>query len=401
MIIPNNRAFQLKNAIRDVAVIASNYEKKTGNKVLKLNIGDPLRYDFKTPEHMKRALSNAVMNDYNYYSESQGLLELREYIAHYENKKNKLGLTSDDILVTTGVSEAMNFTFASLLQQGDNVLVPGPTYPPYNAIIKFYGAEPISYELIEDESWRPNIDDLREKVDERTRAIVIINPNNPTGALFKKKEIKEIMDVAAEHNIPIISDEIYDLMVYDKEEFVSPTRIDNQEVPIIVFNGFSKVFFATGWRLGYVYLKDDNNQLSDVWKSMNNLSKIRLCVTTPIQKAAVSALKEPKDYFNNYMKMLKERRDFIYKRVSEIDGLEAQKPKGAFYTFPKITSSKYKSDYDFVMDMLYKANVLLVHGSGFDEVYGKMHFRSVFLPTIETLSTAFDRIEKVMKEKES
>ncbi len=238
---------------------------------------------------------------------------------------------------------------------------------------------------------------MRKRINERTKAIAVINPNNPTGALYEKKTVKEILDLAGEYDIPVISDEIYDLMTYEGEH-VSPGSL-TKDVPVIVMNGLSKVYFATGWRLGYFYYVDPENKLAEVREAVDKLMRIRICPSTPAQFAAIAGLTGPMDYLEEYMKKLKERRDYIYKRLTEIPGVSTQKPQGAFYIFPRIDErSKWKSDKEFVLDVLHEAHVLFVHGSGFGRA-GNWHFRIVFLPPVEILEKAMDRFEEFMRKR--
>ncbi len=395
MVSASRRAMSVEYAIRDVVLPARELEKK-GIKIIKLNIGDPVKFDFQPPKHMKEAYCKAIWDGHNYYSDSEGILELREAIVEREKRKNGVDITVDDVFVTAAVTEAIQLIFGTLIDGGEEILIPGPSYPPYVSLVKFYGGKPVAYRTIEEEGWQPDIDDIRKKISEKTKAIVIINPNNPTGALYDKKTIKDIVDIAGEYDILIISDEIYDMLVYEGEH-VSPGSL-TKDVPVVVVNGLSKVYFATGWRLGYMYFVDPENKAAEVKEAVGKLARMRLCPNTPAQKAAVAGLKGPMDYLKEYLAKLKERRDFIYKRLNEIPGISAQKPKGAFYIFPKIEEGPWKNDKEFVLDVLYNAHVLFVHGSGFGEG-GEMHFRSIFLPPVEVLAEAMDRLEKFMKQK--
>ncbi|WP_048148418.1 pyridoxal phosphate-dependent aminotransferase [Palaeococcus ferrophilus] len=396
MIHPSERAMGVEYAIRDVVLPARELEKK-GIKVIRLNIGDPGKYDFQPPEHMKEAYCRAINEGHNYYGPSEGIPELREAIVEREKRKNGVNVSPDDVRVTTAVTEALQLIFGGILDPGDNILVPSPSYPPYTGLVKFYGGIPNEYTTLEEEGWQPDIDDMRKRIDERTKAIAVINPNNPTGALYEKKTVKEIIDLAGEYDILIISDEIYDLMTYEGEH-VSPGSL-TKDVPVIVMNGMSKVYFATGWRLGYFYYVDPENKLAEVREAIDKLARIRLCPSTPAQFAAIAGLTGPMDYLGEYMAKLKERRDYIYKRLTEIPGVSTQKPQGAFYIFPRIEErSKWKSDKEFVLDVLNEAHVLFVHGSGFGRV-GDWHFRIVFLPPVPVLEEAMDNFEAFMRKR--
>jgi len=398
MLKPSERSQGVNYAIREVVVPAKKLEKK-GVKVLHLNIGDPNKYDFDTPQHMKDALYEATLNNFNGYSPSEGITELREAIIEREKQRNNVEYELDDVCITSGVTEGLQLLLNASLNPHDELLIPGPTYPQYTLITRFNGAEPIPYKCSEEENWQPDVDDIRKKVTNRTKGIVIINPNNPTGALYPKKIVKEIIDVAGENNIPIISDEIYDDMVFDEKQTATATLA--KDIPVITFNGFSKVYLVPGWRMGYV-LFHHNGLLNEIQDAFMRIARSRLCANSVCQYACISALKGPQDHIKKVNDKLKKRRDFAYKRLNEIEGISTAKPQGAFYIFPKIevmNNGVWKDDKEFVLDFLHSKHVLVVHGSGFCQTYGKDHFRAVILPTLEILEEAFNRLEDFLKEK--
>jgi alanine-synthesizing transaminase len=371
--------------------------KRSGKEILYLNIGDPVKYDFDTPPHIKRALQKAVEDGSNYYAPSQGLRELREAIVEKERRVNGAQLDADNIVVTAGISEAILFLMASVVNPGDEVLIPGPCYSPYLAYTKFFEGVPVTYRTIEDRGWAPDPFDIEAKISNRTRLILLISPNNPTGSVYSKYEIAKILELAAANNIPVAADEIYDRIIYDTE--FSSVASQAKDVPLIGLNGFSKAYLMTGWRLGYIYLQDTEGRLAGIWDGIMRLSRVRLCASTPVQVAAVEALRGPQDHIGEMVSRLKRRRDFSLKRLSEIDGLSAAKPNGAFYIFPKINQigSTWRSDKEFVSELLKETGVLVVHGSGFDPMYGKNHFRMVFLPEESMLEQALIAIDNFMK----
>jgi alanine-synthesizing transaminase len=393
------RASNIEYAIRDV-IVHTQELIKNGKKIYYLNIGDPAAFDFKTPQYVKDALCKAIDEDNNYYSVSEGRPELREAIVRKEKRVNNVDITSNNVIVTEGISEGIEMVLAALVEKGDEILFPGPTYPPYISYTKFFEGTPVSYETIEDEDWIPNIDDLRSKISPKTRAIVITNPNNPTGSVYSEKMIKEMLDIAGEHNLPVLSDEIYDQLTYEKE-FVSTANL-SKDVPVVGLNGFSKVYQMTGWRLGYMYFKGEGKQLDDLRMGVEKQCRIRLCANTPVQIAGAAALDGPQDFVKGIVEKLKQRRDYAWKRLNEIDGISATKPEGAFYIFPKIhdVGTRWKNDMEFVVKLLKETGVLIVNGSGFDPVYGKDHARIVFLPPCEELEEAFNCLEQFMKKKE-
>ena len=393
------RASNIEYAIRDVIVHTQDLIK-SGKKIYYLNIGDPAAFDFKTPQYVKDALCAAIEHDDNYYSASEGRPELREAIVRKEKRVNDVDITSDKVIVTEGISEGIQMVLAALVERGDEILFPGPTYPPYISYTKFFDGTPVSYETIEEEGWVPNIDDLRGKISPKTRAIVITNPNNPTGSVYSEKCIKEMLDIAGEHNLPVLSDEIYDQLTYEKS-FVSTAHL-SKDVPVVGLNGFSKVYQMTGWRLGYMYFKGEGKQLDALRLGVEKQCRIRLCANTPVQIAGAAALDGPQDFVKGIVDRLRERRDYAFKRLNEIEGITTTKPEGAFYIFPKIEGigQLWKNDMEFVVDLLKQTGVLIVNGSGFDPVYGKDHARIVFLPPCEELEEAFNSLEQFMNKKQ-
>jgi alanine-synthesizing transaminase len=392
------RVSTIEYAIRDVIEFAKKLEK-TGKKITYLNIGDPVRFDFDTPEHVKQALCDSVKAGENWYGTSEGLSELREAICDKEKRVNGIDISPEDVLVTTGVSEGIFMIMAAVIDKGDEILVPGPTYPPYTSYAKFFEGKPVPYRTVEEDGWKPDIEDMRLKISKKTKGIVVINPNNPCGALYEESTVKEIVDLAAENELLILSDEIYDRIVYE-ERFTSTARVA-KDFPVVGLNGFSKTYLATGWRLGYFYFHDPDGSLKTLKESVKKESRIRLCTNTPVQKACVAALNGPQKHIAEMVEKLRKRRDYAWKRLNEIEGISCTKPKAAFYVFPKIhgVGERWKTDREFVLDVLEKTGVLFVHGSGFCETYGMGHIRGVFLPPVEVLENAFDLLEKLMKSK--
>ena len=396
MIQASNRSKGISYAIREVVVPAQLLEKK-GFKILHLNIGDPNKYDFDTPKHMKSALYKATLEGYNGYSLSEGDLNLRDAIINREKIRNSVDYDLNNICITSGVTESLQILLNALLNPNDELLVPGPTYPQYTLITLFNGAIPIAYNCLEGDNWQPDVEDIRKKLSNKSKAIVIINPNNPTGALYSKKVIKNIIDLAGEYNIPIISDEIYDDITFDNKQYATASLTN--DVPIITFNGFSKLYLVPGWRIGYV-LFHHLEELNEVQDAFMRIARSRLCANSVCQRACIEALNGPQNHIKEVNKKLKKRRDYSYKRLNEINGLSSAKPDGAFYIFPKIDaieSGPWKDDKDFVLDLLHHAQVLVVHGSGFCSKFGKDHFRGVILPPLDILEQAFNKIEDFMK----
>jgi alanine-synthesizing transaminase len=388
----SNRISNVEYAIRDITLHAKRYEK-SGTKIIYLNIGDPVKYDFPTPEHIKRALIDAVLNNFNYYADSEGILELREAIVEKESQKG-LSISVEDVLVTNGISEGLDMVAASIVEPNTEVLMPGPYYPPYASYVKFYGGKPIEFRLTDDGT--PDLDDIKSKITPKSRALCVINPNNPTGEVFNGKSLKQLIDIAAENDMYIVCDEIYDKLVFDKE-FTGIGKVA-KDAAVILLNGFSKVYLMTGWRCGYICMNSNCQQLENIRNNIPKLARVRIATNLPVQKAAVAALKGPQAYIAEIVTKLKNRRDLVVKRLNEIDGISCKLPNGAFYTFPEISLTHWKTDKDFILDLLNKTGILTVHGSGFGEL-GKGHFRIVYLPTEQVLEEAMDKLSDFINSK--
>jgi len=379
-------------AIRDVAIAAKKVEQQ-GRKVVYLNIGDPVLYGFQPPDNVKEALIKAVRNNENYYSPSEGIPELRAAIAEKEHSKG-LAVDGDDILVTNGISEGLDMVISSIVEDGDEVLLPGPYYPPYASYVRLHGGIPVEFAVDMNNS-TPDIDDIRSKVTSKTVAICLISPNNPTGVVFNENSLKELVDIANEYNLYILCDEIYDQIVFD-EKFVGIGKIAGDS-PVIILNGFSKVHLMSGWRIGYLAI-NKSPKLEDIRENLPKLARVRIATNLPVQHAALESLRGPQGYISEFVSELKKRRDLVVKRLNSIPGLSCPNPKGAFYVFPKIENNRYSSDKEFVLNLLESKGVLTVHGSGFGTKYGSEHFRLVFLPSIEILDSALDKIEEFVNQ---
>lgn len=377
----------MEYAIRDIALEARKLEKQ-GKKITYLNIGDPLQYGFQPPENVKEALIKAVREGQNYYAVSEGLPELRDEIALKEKRKG-LAVSEDDILVTNAVSEGLEMVTASIIDPGDEVLIPGPYYPPYASYVRLFGGVPIEFSVDLHNS-TPDLDDIRKKITARTVAICLISPNNPTGAVFSEKSLRDLVDIANEHDLYIICDEIYDQMVFD-DKFVGIGKVSGDS-PVILLNGFSKVHLMSGWRIGYIAF-NQSTRLESLRETVPKLARLRIATNLPVQHAALESLRGPQNYIPKFVSEMKKRRDYTIKRLNGMGGLSCSNPKGAFYAFPKIENNKYGSDKEFVLELLKSKGILTVHGSGFGAQYGSGHFRMVYLPEIQVLEEALDKIE--------
>lgn len=375
-------------AIRDIALEARKLQKE-GMQITYLNIGDPLQYGFQPPENVKEELIRAIKKGENYYAASEGLPGLRQAISKKEAAKG-LRVSDEDILVTNGVSEGLEMIMASIIETGDEVLIPGPYYPPYASYVRLFGGKPIEFSVDLNNS-TPDLDDIKSKITNKTIAICLISPNNPTGAVFTEKSLKSLIDLANEHDLYIICDEIYDQIVFD-DKFTGIGRVSTDS-PVILLNGFSKVHLMSGWRIGYISF-NQSKRLESLRENVPKLARVRIATNLPIQYAALESLNGPQDYIAKFVSELKKRRDYTIKRLNGMNGISCSNPKGAFYAFPKIENNKYKTDKEFVLQLLKSTGVLTVHGSGFGTKYGTGHFRMVFLPEIPILEKALDKIEK-------
>ena len=378
-------------AIRDIVSAAREIEKQ-GKKVDYLNIGDPVQFGFQPPDNVKQALIDSVKNGNNFYTQSEGLPELLDEIAKKESAKG-LSIDSENVLVTNGVSEGLDMVISSIVEDGDEVLLPGPYYPPYASYVRLHGGKPIEFAVNLDDA-QPDIDDIRSKITAKTVAICLISPNNPTGLIFDENSLKQIVDIANEHNLYIICDEIYDKIVFD-QKFTGIGKVAGDS-PVIILNGFSKVHLMSGWRIGYIAF-NDSPQLDMIRENLPKLARVRISTNLPVQHAALESLRGPQDYISEFVSELKNHRDYVIKRLNSMNNISCSNPNGAFYAFPKIENSTYNSDKDFVLELLKQKGVLTVHGSGFGAQYGSGHFRIVYLPNMEILESSMDKIEDFVR----
>ncbi len=383
----SKKVIGVEYAIRDIVVAARKVQQK-GMQVDYLNIGDPVQFGFQPPDNVKQALIDAINKGENYYSTSEGLLELREEIAKKENAKG-LSIGADEILVTNGVSEGLDMVISSIVEEGDEVLLPGPYYPPYASYVRLHGGIPIEF-AVDLENSTPDIDDIKSKITPKTVAICLISPNNPTGVVFNEKSLKELVNIANQNNLYIICDEIYDQIIFD-DKFVGIGKVAGDS-PVIVLNGFSKVHLMSGWRIGYIAF-NQSSKLDAIREHLPKLARVRIATSLPVQYAALESLRGPQNYINEFVSEIKKRRDLVVKRLNEMPGISCPNPKGAFYAFPKIEDKKFGTDKEFVTKLLETKGVLTVHGSGFGEQYGSGHFRLVYLPSLEILDSAMNKIQ--------
>ncbi len=389
----DNVCYDIRGPVMDEA----NRMIANGEKILKLNIGNPAPFMFRAPDELIRQMTS-TLTEVEGYSDSKGLYSAREAIAAYDLTKNISGVTPDDIYTGNGASELITLSMQALLDNGDEVLVPAPDYPLWTASVTLAGGTAVHYICDEQSDWYPDIDDMRKKITDRTKGIVIINPNNPTGALYPKEILEQIAELARENGLIIFSDEIYDRLLMDGNTHTSIASLC-PDIFCVTFNGLSKSHMIAGFRCGWMTLSGDKKNVKGYIEGLNMLSSMRLCSNVPAQSVIPVALKENPQLDSMLAKggRIYEQREYIYNRLNEIDGLSAVKPKAAFYIFPKIDAKRFniKDDEQFVLDFLKDRHILLVHGGGFHWEQPD-HFRIVYLPELSELKTSMDEMESFL-----
>lgn len=388
------KSSKLGNVLYDVrgpVVDEATRMEEAGTHVLKLNIGNPAPFGFRTPDEVIYDMRQQL-TDCEGYSNAMGLFSARKAIMQYAQLKHIPNVNINDIYTGNGVSELINLCMSALLDNGDEILIPSPDYPLWTACATLAGGKPVHYICDEESEWYPDIDDIRKKINDRTKAIVIINPNNPTGALYPKEVLEQIVQVAREHQLIIFSDEIYDRLVMDGEKHISIASLA-PDLFCVTFSGLSKSHMIAGFRVGWMILSGNKAMAKDYIEGLNMLSNMRLCSNVPGQSIVQTALgghQSVEDYIMPGGRIY-EQREFIYKALTDIPGISAVKPKAAFYIFPKIDTKKFNivNDEQFVLDLLREKKVLLIHGGGFNWQQPD-HFRVVYLPRIEVLKKATD-----------
>ena len=386
------KSSKLDNVLYDVrgpVVDEAARMEEAGTHVLKLNIGNPAPFGFRTPDEVIYDMRQQL-TDCEGYSNAMGLFSARKAIMQYAQLKHIPNVNINDIYTGNGVSELINLCISALLDTGDEILIPSPDYPLSTACATLAGGKAVHYICDEESEWYPDINDIRKKINDHTKAIVIINPNNPTGALYPKEVLEQIVQVAREHQLIIFSDEIYDRLVMDGEKHISIASLA-PDLFCVTFSGLSKSHMIAGFRVGWMILSGNKAMAKDYIEGLNMLSNMRLCSNVPGQSIIQTALgghQSVEDYIMPGGRVY-EQREFIYKALTDIPGISAVKPKAAFYIFPKIDTKKFNivNDEQFVLDLLREKKVLLIHGGGFNWKQPD-HFRVVYLPRIEVLKKA-------------
>jgi len=403
-IIPAERTKKVTYAIRDIVLKAKELEAQ-GRKILYLNIGDPPVYDFETPIELRKVVVGKILasnanTDLNVstYCDSLGILEAKESVASdARERKHIANITPDDVVITTGASEAITIAISALVNPGDNIMLPTPGYPLYISQVPVYHGELNQYYLNEEIGWQINFEELEKRVNEKTKAIVIINPNNPTGANYNKDSILNIIRFAKRHNLVIFADEMYDKLLYDDSKHISVASLA-EDVPVITFGGLSKNYIMPGWRLGWAIFHDPQKDMVEYREAINKMLRARLCAPHPQQYMVKPALDGDDRHLDKIIPKLQKRRDITYEMLNKIPGISCVKPEGAFYAFPNIQLPAGIDDEQYVIELLKETGVLVVYGKGFGEKPGTGHFRIVFLPDDDTLIKSYDLLAEFTAE---
>ena len=384
--------------IRGPVLAAAKKMEEEGHRIIKLNIGNPLPFGFEAPEEIVVDVIRN-MRDASGYTDSHGLFAPRKSIMHYCQEKGIKGVTVEDIYLGNGVSELIVMAMQGLLNNGDEVLIPMPDYPLWTAAVSLSGGNPVHYLCDEAAEWYPDLDDMRSKVTSNTKAIVVINPNNPTGALYPKEILEGILQIAREHGLIVFADEIYDKVLFDGNQHISLASLAD-DVLCITMNGLSKNYRACGYRSGWMIVSGDKRHATDYIEGLNMLASMRLCANVPGQMAIQTALGGYQS-INDLVApngRLTRQRDLAWKMLNDIPGVSCVKPKGALYLFPKLDPKMYpiKDDEQFMLELLKAEKVLLVQGTGFNWPHPD-HFRVVFLPHENDLAEAIGRLARFLE----
>lgn len=390
-IVPAERTLNVTYAIRDIIVLADEV-KKTGKQMYYLNIGDPNVYDFSTPVEIIEAVNSAMKNNKNGYASSIGEKFALEAIIRDGEKKGIRNIQS--VFITNGASEAIEICLSALVNKGENFLMPTPGYPLYTAVQSKYEMEPNPYYLDESNGWQPDINDIKAKINSKTKAIVLINPNNPTGAICKKETLEKIIELALDHKLVIFADEIYDKLIFDNKTLTSIAAL-NDQVPVITFSGLSKNFLAPGFRIGWGIVSGNSAVLEDFIEAINKLLRARVSANHPLQYAIPVALDGKQEHLKDVISRLERRRDITMSKLATIEGISLVQPEGSFYAFASI---EVENDWHFCTELMKATGVVLVPGTGFGQKPGSHHFRIVILPPDKVLEDAFGLIGDFYKQ---
>jgi alanine-synthesizing transaminase len=380
-------------AIRQIVTAAEALVRR-GREVIYLNIGDPQVYGFRPPEHIVAAVTRALKDGFTGYAHSSGLPEAREAVANYATG---LGVPtrSADVIITSGASEAADLILTTLLNAGDEVLIPGPGYPIYPAILSKLGATARYYQLDSEHDWQPSLENVGSLINERTRALVLINPNNPAGSITADQITRELLELAARKNVLVISDEVYRDLCFAQAPTSAAVLAQGMDSPLITLESLSKTHLVPGWRTGWMRFSNAD-KMPELIQGISRLAGGRLCAPTPTQYAVRPALEGSREFQQTFLCDLRRRRDFAVAQVRSIPGLSCYEPQAAFYMMIKVDDLGGRTDERFVLDVLEETGTLLVHGSGFGAAPEAGYFRMVYLADEATLKIVFDRLREFM-----
>lgn len=389
MIRPSDRTAQFHYAIRNIVGAAEERERR-GRPVIYLNIGDPQAYGFRPPAHVTEAVTRALVDKFTGYAHSAGLREARESVADYATR---LGAETapGDVLMTAGASEGADLLLSALVNEGDEVLLPAPGYPLYPAILNKLGAVARYYRLDAARGWLPSPEEVGALVNERTRAVVLINPNNPTGSITPDRATRELLELAERHRLLVIADEVYRELCFGEPPSPSSVLAEGMSVPVVTLESLSKTHLVPGWRVGWMRFTNAR-LMTDLLSAVHRLASGRLCSPTPTQYAVRPALEGERDFLEDFMREIKRRRDLVTEAARNIEGLSCAPPEAAFYAMIKADDPAGRTDERFVLDLLEETGVLVVHGSGFGADPRPCHFRLVYLAPEDVLETVFQRL---------
>lgn len=391
MIRSSRRTANFHYAIRNLTTAAEALERQ-GREVIYLNIGDPQAYGFRPPPHLVERVARALKDEFTGYSHSAGLLEAREAVARYATE---LGAPTrpQQVLMTSGASEAADLLLTALVEEGDEVLLPAPGYPLYTAILNKLGAVARYYKLDGANRWALSTEELARLINERTRALLLINPSNPTGAIISEESIVEILELAARHNLVVIADEVYRELSFGEQPIPASVIAGEIKVPLITLESMSKTYLVPGWRMGWMRYTNEE-LMRELTLAITRLASGRLCSPTPTQYAVRPALEGDKSFLKNFMGEIRRRRDFVMQATGRIEGLSCVLPGAAFYAMIRAADPLGRTDERLVLDLLEATGVLVVHGSGFGSDPDEGYFRLVYLAGEEVLGHVFKEMER-------
>lgn len=388
-----SRVHGFSYAIRNIVAEAKKVEA-VGTRVRYLNIGDPIPFGFKTPQHLLDAVQRAMHDGLNGYTSSPGIEPAREAVAE-DFAGRGLKIPADRVLLTMGTSEGIELALTALVNAGEEVLVPVPTYPLYTAVLAKLGANAAYYQTDPNNNWMPDLDHIESLIGPSTRALVVINPNNPTGAVYSDSTRRKLLELANRHSLLLLADEVYADLAYDGP--ISPIGSLDPEAPVISFSSLSKAYLAPGWRAGWMAV-GTSDRLDDLLAAIKKLADGRLCSTAPMQAAITAALTQKSSDQDTFRAALRERAELTTARLNAIDGISCVAPTAAFYAVPQITLPPNKTDEDYVLGLLRSTGVLCVHGSGFGLPPGDGFMRVVFLANPKELNEIYDLIDSFTSE---